>query len=87
MPLFAQRWSDGANKWLAERPMVVGAGALVLGLILVGLGVSALLTGRARTKYGGQVEGGQAMVLAIVWLVFGIACVAFGLFKMVGGGR
>jgi len=86
MPSFARRWSDGPNKWLADNPRVLGAGALVLGLILVGLGVSALLTGQARTKYGGQVEGGQAKVLAIAWLGFGIVCVAFGLFKIVGGG-
>ena len=85
MHLFAQGRNEAINKWLAEHPLVLGAGALVLGLILVGVGVSALLTGRAVTKRGRKLKGGEAKTLGFVWLGFGILCVLFGMFKIVSG--
>jgi hypothetical protein len=57
MPLFAR--NEAANNWLADHPVILGAGAIVLGLILVGLGVSALMTGRAMTKRGPDLEGAR----------------------------
>ena len=83
MHLFGR--NDEINQWLADRPLVVGAGAVVIGLILVGLGVSALWTGRAMTKRGPDLEGGQAKVMAFVWLGFGTLCLLFGLFKVLNG--
>ena len=46
---------------------------------------SALLTGRAPTKRGPDIEGGSAKVMAFVWLGFGALCLLFGAFKIVGG--
>ncbi len=81
MHLFAK--NEEANAWLAEHPMVLVAGALALGLILVGLGVYSLMTGRAPTKRGPSLEGGNAQVMAFVWLGFGGLCLLFGIFKFV----
>jgi hypothetical protein len=85
MRLFAD--NEAINKWLSEHPLVLGAGAAVLGLILVGLGISALRTGRAPTKKGRDLEGGQATAMAIVWLVFGAVCLLFGAYKVITGLR
>jgi hypothetical protein len=83
MHLFARY--EAANNWLAEHPLVLGGGAVVLGLILVGLGVWSLGTGRAPTKRGPDLEGGYAKAMAFVWLGFGALCLLFGLFKIVSG--
>lgn len=85
MHLFAD--NEAINKWLSENPLVLGAAAVVLGLILVGLGVAALVTGRAVTKKGPDLQGGQAKVMAGVWLFFGALCLLFGAFKVVTGLR
>jgi hypothetical protein len=76
---------EAANDWLADHPVALGAGAVVLGLVLVGLGVAALLSGRAPTKRGPDLEGGNARVMAFVWLGFGALCLLFGAFKIVAG--
>jgi hypothetical protein len=83
MHLFAK--FEGENQWLAEHPLVVGGGAAVLGLILVGLGVWSLVTGKAPTKRGPDLEGGSAKVMSFIWLGFGALCLLFGLFKIVSG--
>ncbi|HEY7311634.1 MAG TPA: hypothetical protein VH643_19880 [Gemmataceae bacterium] len=83
MDLFAR--NEAANNWLADHPAVLGAGAVVLGLILVGLGVWSLVTGQAPTKRGPDLEGGNAKAMAFVWLGFGALCLLFGFFKIVSG--
>ena len=83
MRIFAR--NEEINNWLGENPLVLGAGALVLGLILVGFGVFALKTGRAPAKRGPDLTGGNAKAMAIVWLVFGVLCLLFGAFKIVSG--
>lgn len=83
MLLFAR--NEAANAWLSEHPLVLGAGAAVIGLILVGLGVSALVTGRAPSKRGPDLEGGNAKIMAFVWLGFGSLCLLFGAFKILSG--
>jgi hypothetical protein len=83
MYLFAR--NEEANQWLAENPLVLGGGSIVLGLILIGLGVYALITKRAPTKRGPDLEGGHAMAMAIVWLVVGGLFLLFGAFKIVSG--
>jgi hypothetical protein len=83
MYLFAD--NEAINKWLADNPVILGAAALVLAIILVGLGISALRTGRAVTKKGPDLEGGQAKAMAFVWLAFGGLCLLFGLYKIVSG--
>jgi hypothetical protein len=69
MPLFAR--NEAANNWLADHPLVLGGGAVVLGLILVGLGVIVLTTGSAPTKRGPRLEGSNAKAMAFIWLEFG----------------
>lgn len=83
MHFFAR--NEVANNWLADHPVALGLGAGVLGLILVGLGVWSLLTGRAPTKRGPDLEGGNAKAMAFVWLGFGALCLLFGFFKIVSG--
>jgi hypothetical protein len=76
---------EEANNWLTDHPVVLGAGAVVLGLILVGLGVWSLVTGHAPTKRGPDLEGGTAKAMGFVWLGFGALCLLFGCFKIVSG--
>ncbi len=83
MYLFAR--NEEANQWLAENPLVLGGGAVVLGLILVGLGVYAIINKRAPTKRGPDLEGGHAVAMALIWLVFGGLCLLFGAFKIATG--
>lgn len=83
MHLFAR--NEAANNWLADHPVALGVGAMLIGLILVGLGVSALRSGRAVTKRGPDLEGGQAKAMGFVWLGFGALCLLFGAFKIVSG--
>jgi hypothetical protein len=85
MRLFAQNDNERINQWLAQHPGVLGAGALVLGLVLLALGASALLTGRAKAKRGPDLTGANARMMGIVWLVFGSLCSLFGLYKIVSG--
>jgi hypothetical protein len=77
--------NEEINQWLAENPLVLGGAAVVLGLILVVLGVYSLITKRAPTKRGPDLEGGHAVAMAVVWLVFGGLCLLFGAFKIVTG--
>lgn len=83
MFLFAR--NEAANQWLEEHPGVLGSGAIVLGLILVGLGLSALITGQARSKRGHELKGGNARLLGVVWLIFGGVCMLFGAYKIITG--
>jgi hypothetical protein len=76
---------EATNNWLADHPVILGAGAVVLGLVLVGLGVWSLLAGRAPTRRGPDLEGGTARAMAFVWLGFGGLCLLFGFFKIVSG--
>ena len=80
MILFAR--NEAANSWLAEHPEVVGAGALVFALIFIGLGAVALVTKKAPTNRGKDLEGGNAVVMGFVWLGFGALCLLFGLYKI-----
>lgn len=83
MIVFAR--NEEINRWLAEHPVILGLLALVLAIVLLAIGIVSLLTGRAPTKRGPDLEGGQAKAMAIVWLVAGGACLLFALFKIVTG--
>ena len=83
MCLFAA--NEEVNNWLAENPLILGAGALLLGLVLIGFGVYSLITGRAATKRGPDLTGGNAKAMAVIWIVFGVLCLLFGAFKIVSG--
>ena len=83
MFLFARGDNKEINKWLDENPLVLVGGAIVLGLILLGIGINAIKTQQATTKRGGQLEGGQAVAMGWVWTVFGGICLLFGLYKCI----
>jgi hypothetical protein len=76
---------DDINRWLDQNPMVLGGGALLLGLVLVGVGAKALLTGEAVSKRGHKLTGAQAKMLGGVQAGFGALVILFGLYKMLAG--
>lgn len=55
MHLFAN--NEAINKWLGENPIILGSGAVVFGLIFLGLGLVAFVRGRAPTRRGADLEG------------------------------
>jgi hypothetical protein len=80
MPLLAR--NEEINQWLAENPAVLGGGALLLGLVLLGFGAKALMTGQSTGKYGYQFNGPMAYLHGAVLAGFGGLCVLFGLYKV-----
>lgn len=83
MLLWAQRRNDAANDWLARNPVVLGLGAIVLSLALIGWGVAGLLSGRAKSKWGTEFDGNKAAIISIVRLIAGIGLLIFGVYKAV----
>ena len=81
MFLFARGDNKEINEWLSKNPLVLGGGAIVLGLVLLGIGINALRTGQATTKRGTQLEGGQAVAMGWIWTGFGGLCLLFGVYK------
>lgn len=78
--LFAR--NEAINQWLDQNPLVLGGGAILIALVLIGIGVSALVTGQTRDKWGRKMKGTNAQVLGAVWLGFGGLALLFGLFKI-----
>jgi hypothetical protein len=85
LSMFLLARNEEINKWLSEHPAVLGAGALLLGLVLLGFGVKDLVTGKARGKWGEEMTGGMAAMMGIVRLVAGLGITGFGLFMLVKG--
>jgi hypothetical protein len=77
--------NEEINKWLGEHPAVLGAGAIVIGGVLVTFGVAALVTGRSQGKYGHKMEGPMAYVHGAVLAGFGGLAILFGLYKVISG--
>jgi hypothetical protein len=80
--MFLLARNEEINKWLAENPAVLGGIFLVIGLVLLGYGISALVTGKARGKSGAEMTGGMAALMGIVRLIAGAGCAGFGAFKL-----
>ncbi len=76
---------DDFNRYLDEHPMVLGAAALVLGLMVAGWGTVSLITGKTRDNYGRKMEGAWVPFVAIIRIFFGLAAVVFGIYKMLFG--
>ena len=85
LTVIAQGRNEGANQWLDEHPMVLGSGALVLGLVILGFGIVGLKKGTTTNKRGKQLTDGSAQAMSIVRLGIGGLCILFGLYKMVAG--
>jgi len=83
--MFLLARNEEINRWLNEHPAVLGAGALLLGLVLLGFGIKDLVTGKARGKWGEEMTGGMAAMMGIVRLVAGLGITGFGLFMLVKG--
>lgn len=74
--------NEEINKWLGENPAVLGGGAILIGLVLLGFGVTALLTGKSTGKYGHKMEGPMAHLHGAILAIAGAAACIFGLFKI-----
>jgi len=81
--MFVLARNEEINKWLGENPAILGGIFLLIGLVLLGFGISDLVTGKARGKWGTEMTGGMASMMGIVRLVAGIGCAGFGAFKLV----
>ena len=82
--LLAEARSD-FDRYMDENPFVLGCIAGGLGLVIGGWGLVELLSGTSRDKWGNKVEGINGQLLAIVRIVFGVAAILFGLYKMMAG--
>lgn len=76
---------DDFNQYLDENPAVLGALALVLGLMVASWGTISLITGKTRDNYGSNMEGAWVSVVAIIRIICGSAAVVFGIYKIVFG--
>jgi hypothetical protein len=85
LSIFLLARNEEINQWLDEHPAVLGGGAILLGLVLVGFGVKALLTGRSRGKWGYEMEGPTAYMHGAVLAGFGGLAILFGLYKLISG--
>jgi len=81
--MFLLARNEEINRWLNENPAILGGIFLVIGLVLLGFGISDLVTGKARGKWGTEMTGGMASLMGIIRLVAGVGCAGFGLFKLV----
>jgi hypothetical protein len=84
LPMVLAR-NEELNKWLSENPLVLGGIFLVLGLVLLGFGLNDMITGKARGKWGHQVQGGMAQFYGIIRVVAGVGCALFGAFHLFKG--
>jgi hypothetical protein len=57
-----------------------------LGLVLLFFGVTGLMSGSARGKWGRQHSGGTAFVISLVRTLIGGGLVVFAIYKLVTGG-
>ncbi len=77
--------NEELNKWLGEHPMVLGGIFVALGLALGGSGIYESRTGVTRDKYGNVVTGAWGKMLTNIRILGGIACIAFGVYKLIIG--
>ena len=57
----------------------------MIGAALLAFGARDILTGTATTRWGRQVEGGEADMYGMIRLLAGIGCVIFGAYKVLEG--
>ena len=84
LTLLADR-NSAANVWLRENPLVITAGALVLGSVLVYFGIAGLKSGETKGKYGNQLSGGTASMVSVLRLVMGIGVIGVGIYVAIFG--
>jgi len=74
--------NEEINAWLEEHPAVLGGMFIVLGFVLLTFGLIALRTGRARGKWGNEMEGPTAYLHGGVLTIAGAGSLGFALFKL-----
>lgn len=84
MPLLADV-NDRIDKFLGDNPVILGLIALLFALVFLGLAVSTFVTGRAPTDGKEDLTGGKATAMGAVWLMAGVGCLLFALFKIGSG--
>lgn len=84
LSLFAASEAE-INQWLEQNPLVLGGIALLIGLVLLGFGVKALLTGVSHSKWGTEFNGPMAHLHGIILTGFGGLVILFALYKIVVG--
>jgi hypothetical protein len=75
--------NDEINKWLGENPAILGGIFLVLGLVLLGFGVTAIVTGRSTGKYGHKMEGPMAHLHGAIMAIAGAGFSLFAIYKLI----
>jgi hypothetical protein len=84
LKLLAYQSADSPiNVWLRNNPLVLGGIAIVLGALMALTGVIILRTGVAKNKLGMEFRGRTAKVSGYLRLLFGVAIIFFGLYKMI----
>jgi len=73
------------NQYLENNPVILGLGALGLGLLIGGWGVVELVSGVSRDKKGRVLEGGTGKAASLVRVAVGVMFAGFGIYKLVAG--
>lgn len=71
-----------ANQFLRDNPLIVGLVFVPLGGMLLYFGLKEWKAGVARTKYGREMTGTAARLIAGVRILAGLIAGGFGLFKV-----
>lgn len=77
--------NEAINQWLNEHPLVLGAGALLIGLVVAGFGIKELMTGVSKDKFGNVLKGGYGKSISIIRVLLGAGFAIFGLYRLIAG--
>lgn len=83
LSLLAQ--SDTTNRWLRDDSTSLPLIFFALGGFMIAYGTWSLKSGKARGKYGTQLQGTTATVLSVIRILCGIACCGFAIYQLIVG--
>lgn len=73
---------EETDKWLKENPIVLAGIFGALGVVLIISGISSFYSGKAHDKYGNEMSGGMAVLIAGARLVGGLFAVGFAIYSL-----
>ena len=82
--LLADRNSP-TNVWLRENPIVISAIAGLFGIVLLYFGVTGLLNGTTKGKYGQTHTGATATFISVLRLIMGVGAIGVGIYVAIFG--